>query len=84
MQKKVGRAFVSLIKPIVIEDSGRFLMYVKCKVRADYTGIEAQPVYEIFDIELPPEKNGSEPLKGKKIWIPVANVSGVVWIDMDW
>ena len=84
MQKKVGRAFVSLIKPIVIEDSGRFLMYVKGKVRADYTGIEAQPVYEIFDIELPPEKNGSEPLKGKKIWIPVANVSGVVWIDMDW
>ncbi len=84
MQKKVGRAFVSLIKPIVIEDSGRFLMYVKGKVRADYTGIEAQPVYEILDIELPAEKDGNEPLKGKKIWIPIDNIAGVVWLDMDW
>lgn len=84
MQKKVGRAIVSFKDPFVIEDSGRFVMYLKGRVRADYTGIGAQPVYEILDIELPPEKDGSEPLKGKKVWVPVQNVTGVVWLDMDW
>ena len=84
MQKKVGLAFVSLINPVVIDESGRFVMYLKGRVRADYTGIQAEPVYEIFDIQLPPERDGREPLKGKKVWVPVKNVSGVVWLEMDW
>ena len=84
MQKKIGKAFISLKEPIVIEDSGRYLMYLKGTVRADYTGIHAEPVYEILDIELPAEKDGNEPLKGCKVWIPVDNVAGVVWTEMDW
>jgi len=84
MQKKIGRAIVSFEKPFVIDDTGRFVMYLKGKVRADYTGLGVDPVYEIFDIELPAEKNGNEPLKDKKVWVPVKNVTGVVWLDMDW
>ena len=75
MQKKVGTAFVSLIKPMVIDDTGRFVMYLKGKLRADYTGIEAEPIYEMFDIVLPPEANGNTPLSNKKVLIPVHNVA---------
>ena len=86
MQKKVGKAFISLIKPMVIADNGRMMMYFKGTVRADYTGIGVEPIYEVLDIELPAERDGSQPLEGNKVWVPVSNVSGIVWAKdgMEW
>lgn len=84
MQKKVGKAFVSFINPFVIEKSGRMVMYLYGTVRADYTGIGADPVYEIFDVEIPSEADGTQPLKGCKVWAPLHNVAGIVWEKMDW
>ena len=81
----MGSGVASFIQPVVINDEGRFVLYLKGKIKCDFSGIETPPIYEMSEIEVPIEEvSGKNPLAGKKIWIHSDNISGIVWNTMDW
>lgn len=76
MDLKRGIGTVALKAPIVVE--GRMVVFLKGEIRIDYTGDFGSPYVIIKNVEF------IEQAKDKTLFIPMDNVTGVVFDSVLW
>jgi hypothetical protein len=76
MDLKRGIGTVALKKPIAV--GGRMVVFLKGEIRIDYTGSFGQPYVIISNVEF------VEQAKDKLIFVPMDNVTGIVFDSVLW